>query len=613
LHRLELDVAQNQSAKPPQGVGSEPQGASLGAGQNQSFLVAKSQGSNLSSTGGQVLIGPGVISGSGIKTQKAESTESYSPDDEISTFFKNRRIATQSSLGTNIFVKMFLIALGISLALVGSWNYSKVARSNAQKYIFQFTKYDVTMRMPAWTKQAQAFRRMALRQEAEGYLIQDVAGAPNGALGAPMDPVVSLVIEGAWPTVEAYSAEKCPKWTVSHSCAVRAWHLSYRGMRPSLRAVQALDLAPKAGFSNKDRALFLFAKSVSFEGPASDSLYTEAMTAAAGDKPLRRMFFDARFKSLLRSNRTDEIRQMIKIVPELGALDWEISKWRALEISSRIFNPNVLADTQAKGPLMAKLQSDIVKIKPSLARDPVGFLMLAGTMLRLGMAKPAAAIADEFYGAAKAKAVDPSLLSDISNIYSRAMLLDGEAPAALERLISRQKQRSLDGAGKHLLASIYLARKNAGLINEAAGLFREAIQTGDSWQSQAGLLLALTRSGKLSEANGVATRLQRLRTPGNGVWVTAAVSEFKIALAKRSGGMARAKYSEVAGSLAGLYQQYPGWPALAGLYADALANSGNGAEAQKIRLKIDDILSKTSYFSSPEYLASPFGPLALMR
>lgn len=77
--------------------------------------------------------------------------------------------------------------------------------------------------------------------------------------------------------------------------------------------------------------------------------------------------------------------------------------------------------------------------------------------------------------------------------------------------------------------------------------------------------------------------------------------------------MAVARYQEVAKNLEALHLKHPDWQGLAKLYADALAKSNQVEMSQQIRMKIDDLASKTSYLSSAEYMESPIGPFALMR
>ena len=63
--------------------------------------------------------------------------------------------------------------------------------------------------------------------------------------------------------------------------------------------------------------------------------------------------------------------------------------------------------------------------------------------------------------------------------------------------------------------------------------------------------------------------------------------------------------------LSPLYKRNPAAVALGTLYRAALDKIGKDQEAERIRAKLDDVQSKTSYLSSVETMQSPVGPLAL--
>jgi hypothetical protein len=111
----------------------------------------------------------------------------------------------------------------------------------------------------------------------------------------------------------------------------------------------------------------------------------------------------------------------------------------------------------------------------------------------------------------------------------------------------------------------------------------------------------------------VAANLVTAKTKENELWVSLALARYKLAVAGSSGNLSPARYKEVADSIAWVYVKHPDWQGLSKIYADALVGSGQNSEAQKIRMSMDDMSSKTSYLSSAEFLESPIGPFGLMR
>jgi hypothetical protein len=239
--------------------------------------------------------------------------------------------------------------------------------------------------------------------------------------------------------------------------------------------------------------------------------------------------------------------------------------------------------------------------------------MISGPALRLGLSKPILQMSGMMALESARLQFDPALRRELSGVYARAALFEGQPAAAEERLRSVQRQDGPDAALSHLLGSALLGERSAPKAVEAARLFQTAFKSGGAWQSGYGYFIALIRSGHFAEAGKLVGALRRLRSPSNEIWIDMALAEYNLIHAKASGDGATARYREIANGLSGSYVRHPDWPTLGRLYGDALAGAGQSAEAAKVRAKMDDVSSKTSYLSSPELAQSPVGPLAMLK
>jgi hypothetical protein len=219
--------------------------------------------------------------------------------------------------------------------------------------------------------------------------------------------------------------------------------------------------------------------------------------------------------------------------------------------------------------------------------DPVALLLIAGPALQLGLAKPLAVIAEAAAAEATIGQFDPTLHREISIVSARAHMALGQIDIAAKRLSVLQKQLGPDAVSSHLLGSSYLALRNITRINDAVTLFQSAARGQGQWQSHYGAFLALTRSGRLAEADKVTSRLERSKSRENAFWIKLALTEFRLAKAKKSANVPVSYFKPLATDMASLYASHPTWPLVSELYAEALLKSGQAAEAGKVSAFVD--------------------------
>ena len=569
---------------------------------NQQSNQASNQASNQQI--GQGIVAPGPQS-------PVVRHEAQFVNDDISTFFRNRQAVAQGSFGLNPILKFFIAVSVVTAGFITSWNYAEPVRKHAQK--FGVTVFDISFSdfVPVWTKKAKAFQNQSEKE----IVIKAFhsAKAKVSASGTPIDPIYLSVVSGFWPQIESYIASRCPRWEPTSGCSVRAWYLAYRGMKPSLRPVQSMNPSALAKLSSREQAMFSFAKAASMDGLSSEQVFRQALVMTSNDPDFRKLLFDARFKAVLRDDRSKEIPSMINLSRELAATNADLSKWRSMEIAMRVTNLSSKADLKAYKVYAKQIAETLRNYGGSFKSDPLAFITIARAGLRLDLGKNVSAISDALTADSSSAALDPSIRREMYMISARALMLSGDLTQAAERIKVLQRKDGADAVSNHLLGSIYLEMRSPTKVSDAVTLFQQASKAKSTWQSQAGLLLALTRTGKISDGNRIASALLTQKTTANDLWIQIVMAEYKLAIAKAGGDLSFARYKEVASSLSGIYARYPNWQSLAGVYVDALSNSGQEAEAQKVRLKMDDVSAKKSYLSSAEYLESPTGPFVFMR
>ena len=602
-------MSHNHNKKQPDGALPSLAGVTFNVVPHESIPLAKSLPASQSSP---VFVGKDHPGGVGIATKPSTSNGSENLDDEISTFFKNRQYVNNSSFSQSYLFKILAASMCALLTLLVLWNYSEPVRYNAQKLGLQHGSFNFAEHIPAWSIRAKIFRKTNLTLPSTIGGTKKPFTNSDTTLNTPIDALYQRVYEGAWPSVEAVTSGKCEHWVVDHICSVRVWQLAYQGLNGALMPIQSLDLSPKVAVSPRIRAIFLFGKSVTTSGTVSEQFFAEALSAIPKDTLFLEMLFDARFKSLIRQHSDQQISKLITLIPaNMNART--ISKWRAITNSAKLATPLAVQNPATRSAGMTKLRADITASRGSLMHDPLSLISLGNHAIQLGLAKNFVGILSAFESANNGNLLDPSLRTEVANLYVRALLLNGEKNIALQRLLKMSASKEMDIVSQHLLGSIYLDSQGSRNLPAAATAFRASLTKKNNWESRVGYLLALTRTGQLSAAKQEVITLQRLVTPANTERLTIAFAEYKLAAAKVSESTARATYAEVEQTLLPIYKKHPDWTRLAGLYVNALRGVNKVPQAMKIQSKIDDILSETSYFSSNEKVTSAVGPLALLH
>lgn len=551
--------------------------------------------------------------GQGIVPPNAQPRPANNNDniDDIAHFFRNRQMVVQGSVGMSPVLKFFIFFCVVTISFIAAWNYIGQFRKASQQIADQYLGINLADYIPGWTKRAKKFERKVDKEMAA----RPVSANKTTGVGArAIDPMYLAVVGGFYPQVEKHLQGKCTSWRPQEACSVKAWLLAYRGMKATLRPIAKFKPNDLNMLPYRERAVFQFALASANDGPESFSLFQKSLATLGQDVEFRRMLFDARFKQALRDGRSQEIPSLVKMAKDMSTSTADISRWRSMQVAVNAGAGAVRVGDSQKQVIANQLQETLQKHAGPFKSDPLAFVTIANVGLQVGLSRRISAVAVPLAEESLKVPMDPGLRRDLFIVAARSLMLSGNSVAAAEKLQVSKTKDGVDGISSHLLGSILLDLRSKSRLTEAIESFQAAGKMRNAWQSKVGLLLAYVRSGNLREAGRLANNLITFRTKESAYWMDVALAEHKLAVAKSGEGQkSKDLYKQVATSMAPLYSKYPDWSGLAKLYADALTGSGQMAEAQKVRMSIDDTSSKTSYLSSQEFMMSPVGPFGLMR
>jgi hypothetical protein len=539
-------------------------------------------------------------------------------DEELSTFFRDRRLATAQQLDVIPILaglgKLLVVILVMCALLVFFWNYSASLRVKTQAVGFEYLDVNMAQKIPSWTRKAKQFR---LQNTTElGRFHAQSGRSKVKASVVNSNPTLSAILRGYWPQVDRRLSSDCNRWQVSKECSLKAWYFAYKGLRATLKPISMFDLDLVQKLPHMEQALLLFAMSQTVMGQRSDELFDRSLQLATSDQNLRKTIIDTKIKSIVKEKQWMALPRIMSQASTTETTSADRLKWNALQVAATF-------KFQGSGPVGSSSQDTEVRRKiselmrtdaASLKTDPVAFLILAPTMLRLGMWKDVGSIAEAVASQENPREFDPGLYRDISIFAIRAHMQAGQLGNAIDRAKALQNSVGIDAVSQHLLGSTLLAIKNISSNRAAVGAFKKALTGQSLWQSQLGQFLALTRAGRSAEAQSLAPRLQKSMNTSNAVWIKMALAEFKLKLAKQSTTtQSQRQFQAIAAELGPLYRKNSSWPTLSELYATALLGAGNADMARKVQIRADRQSDQMRYVSSMEFLSSPLGPFALMR
>jgi hypothetical protein len=547
--------------------------------------------------------------------QQAQHGQAGQFEEDLSTFFRDRRLIIKSSLDVMPILagigKLLIVSLVCCALFLFFWNYSASLRVKIQRIGIEKFNINFAQELPSWTRKAKQFKVQNNTELGQFHMRDGRAKDKVSIISS--DPLISSIARGYWPKFERAVLPNCSRWQVSKECGLKAWYLAYKGSRASLKPITSLDMSLVQKLPKLEQSLMLFAMSQAVLGPRSDELFDQAIQVASYDEGLKKAIFDAKIKSIVRESQLIALPRVMSIIPKMKAHPADFLKWGALEATAKFKIKPIGLDKKADAAARKQLSDLMRRDASSLKTDPVALVILAPHMLRLGMAQELATVVEAVAAQENPRDFDPGLYREISIFAIRAHMLKGQLSEAIERANVLNSRLGPDATTQHLLGSTLLATKNPSSAKPAAIAFKRAVTGQKNWQSEVGYFLALTRSGQLAEAERMLPGIQKYLSSSNSIWIKIALAEFKLMRAKASSKTSAGSFSFIASELAPIYAKNQAWPTLSELYVSALFGAGQSDLARKVQSIADQQSERVRYVGSTEFLASPFGPYALMR
>lgn len=520
------------------------------------------------------------------------------PEDDLSAFFRSRAVVAKSaddSTGALLRFLVFVILLPASFVFAYNVNlkFRRLADEQAMRWFALPLREFVPEVKKIWKVDPKSLPKKRVSAT------MSVGSISNEPL--ILDGVFLLVRNGQWREVEVKLQGKCPTWDATSDCALKAFFSASRGYVKSAQAM--FSVSPERVLTLKpiDRVFWnLSAAMVAGETDREHVYFRRALVQTpVASYEIRRIIFDELVVANALAKKPKEISYYLNEArKDPSAPFWGTSfvKWSALETLA----------ASPTGELTASVMDELVaRERGSLRTDPRSLILLGPAFIRAGRASDIVTLTGDASADAVKRRVDAELARPLLLTHVRVLWALGkrnEAVATLTRhspMIGRHPvaihyltaAAVLQGGRPELLAktlkllpplsgetpweTLYLS----GLLNIRLGQFKKVspiLQT-----------LTFVKGSEARRDSAALLRAEYLL----GVRDYAAAIKILEPKSKKEGGSVFA--SEL------LYKSYM-----------AL---GRERQAAAIRLKTDDAKSKVGYWSSPEMLNSPLGPLALLR
>lgn len=515
------------------------------------------------------------------------------PEDDMARFFHNRAAVNRhANEVSNIVIAMMAMLLLAAGCLV-TYNYRPKFRQQADAAAKQWIGLDLNAYVPKIGPRAKAFREER-RKELE-LISQPVMGLQGVVSSIAADSAFIQARKGQWQAFGSDTLKRCPRWAATRACALTGFYYVHRGALQNLSSMQAIPRPQVTSLQTEEQALWDLSLAVAQRDRLKrESVFRRGLDLVpAKSVELRKVMFDEMIVNLARLSDWPEVQKYLAWAKKDGAGKlWqnEYLKWKAL---ASLGSPG-RAQSETLFTLMQQQGA-------TLRSDPVSIELLAPAMMRAGYAVAYLRVIAQALEEAKTWHADLEAQRGLYRMRVRLLWAAGRRGEASTALARYQDLYGRDAIAAHYQAALTLLKPNP----KTARQVMESLKASRSWDSMYLYSYAALTAGQHAVATDTLKTLKTAAQRGDrAVWVR--VLEAEILLAKRQYAAAERMAKPLISSRnLNIRAADVSWKALQGL--------GRDKEAMDLRLKIDDVRSKTGYWSSPEMLGSPFGPLALTK
>lgn len=512
------------------------------------------------------------------------------PEDDIHSFFKIRAAVGSDSFGFSAGTKFLFGVIVVVAVFACAYNYKPKFAAAADRIAQRWVGMSPDPYIPAFGPRA----KTKMRSE---------TGRPSGrqtnrSSSFASDPLMTMIRNGQWSQAEQRMAGKCLRWEATRDCAMKGFYYSHRAMNQMTKPMLAVSETSVGALEPQSKGLWhLAAALATADANARETRFGKALRAIAPqDLNLRSILFDEMITGLYKSRQFNDLPRYLRLVdaePKSRFSTSDVAKWRSLV--------GLTAPSTAR-PLIYK--NTLRENQTSLRRDPQILILLTPEMIRSGQAAAFAELIGEANTNATVSGIDKELRRGLMQSSIRLKFAQGQRAEYAVVLAKYVEIFGKDPFSQHFSAVTQLNigsdDRNRKALDELRGMKSNA-----PWETWVIYAFGLLRTGQPTRIDSMISVLgSRSQPPEIQMWGTILKSEKLLAL-KRA--------QEAEQSLKGLFTAMPNHSAVVDLMMRIYQAENRIPESSALRIKLDDLRAKTSYWSSPEMLRSPFGPLALVK
>ncbi|MCX6126858.1 MAG: hypothetical protein NTV34_19210 [Proteobacteria bacterium] len=520
------------------------------------------------------------------------------PGDDLSMFFRNRAVIA-GSVGSykKLIVTMMSLFL-LAAAFIFAYNSKPKFRVLADKQAKIWLNINLADYVPAFKGRTKKTKSAVERDIERNNSLLRKGRALEPLKEILIDPLAQLIRAGRWKEVEPKIQGKCLAWVGSYDCLLKGYYLASRGLAKSVRPMTLVEDASLRSLKLSEQVLWHHTVALVLgEADIGHKRLSKALAMVpANSFDLRRMIFD----DLIVNCSVTKRGQDLKYILDLANKDPGIKFWNGAAAKW-----NALSTLTLTGALSSRAMDDLIKgERGSLKNDPRSIELLGIGFIRSGRADRFLAISMDAMADLPLSRMDADLQRRVISTHLRvlwALGRRGEAGAFLNRY---QAMAGRDALVVHYQAASILQNGDAAQSARTLAVLGRSPRNLP-WETQFIQGYALVRSGQPSLAHPIIRQMSKAQG-GQAIktWTKILTGEFLLSQ-KRYQDAERLMLPHVSGSVMSLFA--------AEILRKAYDAQSRDKDAMRLRLMIDDVRAKTGYWSSPEMLSSPLGPLAVIR
>lgn len=509
------------------------------------------------------------------------------PEDDLHSFFKNRAMASRSDFGISTGITIFAAVVVAAVFFIIAYNQKPRFAIATDRATEKWLGIKLDSYIPALGNRAKTKKTTQIA-------LQKLATSP----ALTLDPSVYTIRSGQWSKTEQKLDGKCQTWEASADCAIKGLYYVHRGMPLMAKPMLAVSEKNLASLPYEYKSYWFITTALISSDPASrQRRFQSALTAIPPKNiELKRIIYDEMLTGLTKVKAQNDLPRFLRSAdtePRNVLSKADLAKWHALAAIN-------FTSTARQTFFMGLLKEDLQPLKADLQT----LILLTPEMIRSGLAAQYSPIVADTNTSLATTAIDKELRK---NLYQSSIRLKYALGQKAEYAALLVKYGDLFGHDPFFRQFNSAMQLHSGGVQGLKIVLQElkGLKPAAPWETWVVYGFALVKTGQAAKIDSTILALSaRSQPPTIQMWGTILKGEKLLAMGKAD---------EAEKALQAAYAANPNHSAIIDLMLRISQAKGDIQQVGVFRSKLDDLKEKTSYWSSPEMLRSPFGPLALIK